>query len=289
MINGAGRRRRFRSLSLRRGTCGAPPPLCTSGASASVGMEVRISTPPSGGTLGASVRHRVRVRTEARGFDSCGARRSAGGIPRNAVPPALARPSASRPPFNATARPGPTTRSSFPVVGSLPGWRSHIQVPRLSAWDSRRVAGARPCPSIRPRTYSGCTGVAVSMPRNAAFRAHASRLAFSSSQGPTRASGSYFPRMFHGRARLLDVAVGPGSVLFKEARMLVKQRQAARKRRKEARKARSAARSVCETIDAARKPIEIRVQEDPLPARRGFLRGLRLSRSKSSSRPRARR
>lgn len=71
--------------------------------------------------------------------------------------------------------------------------------------------------------------------------------------------------------------------------MLVKQRQAARKRRKEARRARSAARAVCEAVHAARTPIEIRVEEDPLPARRGFLRGLRLFRSKSSSSPRARR
>ena len=82
MNNGAGRRTRvLRSLPLGVGTFGAPPPLCISGASVPVGMDLLISTPPSGGTLGASVRHRVRVRTEARGFDSRGARRSAGGNP----------------------------------------------------------------------------------------------------------------------------------------------------------------------------------------------------------------
>lgn len=43
--------------------------------------------------------------------------------------------------------------------------------------------------------------------------------------------------------------------------MLVKQLQAARQRRKEARKARSAARAVCEALDAARKPLEIRTAQ----------------------------
>lgn len=82
MNNGAGRRTRvLRSLPLGAGTFGAPPPLCISGAKAPVGMDLSISTPPSGGTLSAWVRRRVRVRTEARGFDSCGARRSAGGNP----------------------------------------------------------------------------------------------------------------------------------------------------------------------------------------------------------------
>lgn len=70
-----------------------------------------------------------------------------------------------------------------------------------------------------------------------------------------------FPRSVPRASPDPCMAVGPGSVLFREGLMLVKQRQAARQRRKEARKARSAARAVCETLDAARKPLEIRTAQ----------------------------
>lgn len=73
--------------------------------------------------------------------------------------------------------------------------------------------------------------------------------------------------------------------------MLVKQRQAARQRRKDARRARSRVRAFYEAIRAGRKPLKIRVEEEPKPARRGFLRGLLMFGPKtngSSGRRRAR-